>query len=76
MKTRLRAIARRRAALVAEIRQQRTAQHVVISALRQDLAFTGLGLVAGRLLAHRPWLRMLVLGALAALAAKRIAARA
>jgi hypothetical protein len=72
---RLRAIARRRGALAAEIRRQRAAQSIIMGALRQDLAFAGLGLIAGRLLVRRPWLRALVLGGLAAVAAKRVAAR-
>jgi hypothetical protein len=71
VKARLRAIARRRRALLAEIRRQRAAQRVTIAALRQELAFAGLGLIAGRLLARRPWLRALALGALAAVATRR-----
>lgn len=71
MKARLHAIALRRAALAVEIQRQRTARRMMMGALRQDIAFAGLGLVAGRLLVRRPWLRALALGALAALAARR-----
>lgn len=75
MKARLGAIARRRAALAVEIGQQRAAQRAIMAALRQEIAFAGLGLIAGRLLVRRPWLRALALGALAAVAARRVATR-
>lgn len=75
MKARLRAIARRRAALAVEIGQQRAARRLMMEALREDLAFAGLGLIAGRMLVRRPWLRALALGALAAVAARRVATR-
>lgn len=72
MRARLGAIARRRAALAHEIRQQRIAQHIIVSQLRQEVAFAAVGLVVGRLLVRRPWLRRLALGALGAFAARRI----
>jgi hypothetical protein len=75
VKARLRAIARRRAAVGAEIRQHRAQMRESLAVLRTDLAFAGLGLVAGRLLVRRPWLRALVLGGLGALAASKLVTR-
>ena len=75
MKARLHAIADRRAMLRAEIEQQRAALREALADARTDLAFAGLGLIAGRVLVRRPWLRALVLGGLAALAARRLATR-
>lgn len=74
MKARLRAIARRRTVLGAEVEQQRTEMRQSLTALRTELAFAGLGLIAGRLLVRRPWLRALALG-LGALAASKLLAR-
>ena len=75
MKTRLRAIALRRATLGAEAEQQRAEMRESLAILRTDLAFAGLGLMAGRLLVRRPWLRALVLGSLGALAASKLVTR-
>ena len=61
--------------LRAEIDQQRAALREALADARTDLAFAGLGLIAGRVLVRRPWLRALVLGGLAALAARRLATR-
>lgn len=61
--------------LRAEIEQQRAALREALADARTDLAFAGLGLIAGRVLVRRPWLRALVLGGLAALAARRLATR-
>jgi hypothetical protein len=74
VKARLHAIALQRAVLAGEIEQQRTALRETLGVLRNDIAFAGLGLVVGRVLVRRPWLRALALGALAAVAAKRLAA--
>jgi hypothetical protein len=75
VKARLHAIARRRAMLVAEVEQQRAAVRESLAVLRTELAFAGLGLVAGRLLTRRPWLRALVLGGLGAFAASKLVTR-
>jgi hypothetical protein len=75
VKARLLAIAKRRAMLGAELEQQRAALRDSLSMLRMDLAFAGLGLIAGRLLVRRPWLRALLLGGLGALAASRLVTR-
>jgi hypothetical protein len=75
VKARLRAIARRRTVLGAEVEQQRTEVRQSLAILRTELAFAGLGLVAGRLLVRRPWLRALVLGGLGALAASKLVTR-
>jgi hypothetical protein len=75
VKARLHAIAYRRAMLRAEIEQQRAALREALAAARTDLALAGLGLIAGRVLVRRPWLRALVLGGLAAFAARRLATR-
>ena len=72
---RLQAIARQRALLRAEIQQHRAGLHGTLAALRNDLAIAGLGLIAGRALVRRPWLRALALGGLAAVAAARLAVR-
>ena len=61
--------------LRTEIEQQRAALREALADARTDLAFAGLGLIAGRVLVRRPWLRALVLGGLAALAARRLATR-
>lgn len=76
VKARLHAIARQRAMLSAEIEQKRAALRETLATLRKDLALAGLGLIAGQALVRRPWLRALALGALAALAARRLATRA
>ena len=73
LKSRLHAIAQRRAILSAEIEQQRFGLRESAGVLRQELAFAGLGLVVGRMLVRRPWLRALALGGLAAFAARRLA---
>jgi hypothetical protein len=75
MNARLLAIAQRRAMIAAEAGRQRAAQRELLAILRKDLAFAGLGLIAGRALVRRPWLRALVLGGLAAAAAGRLALR-
>jgi hypothetical protein len=75
VKGRLRAIAKRRAILGAEIEQQRSGLRESLGVLSQELAFAGLGLVIGRVLIRRPWLRALALGSLAAVAARRHASR-
>ena len=72
MKARLRAIAHRRLTLGVEVQQQRAAMRDSLANLRNDLAFAGLGLLAGRLLVRRPWLRALVLAGLSVAAARRI----
>ena len=72
MKARLRAIAHRRLTLGVEVQQQRAAMRDSLAILRNDLAFAGLGLLAGRLLVRRPWLRALVLAGLSVAAARRI----
>lgn len=71
----LAAIAQRRLSLSDEIGQQRAELGATLADLRNELAFAGLGLIAGRALIRRPLLRMLVLGGLAAVAAKRLATR-
>jgi hypothetical protein len=75
VKARLHAIARRRAVLGADVEQQRAEMRESLAVLRTDVAFAGLGLVAGRLLVRRPWLRALVLGGLGALAASKLVTR-
>jgi hypothetical protein len=75
VKDRLHAIAQRRAILSSEIQQQRSGLRESLGVLSQELAFAGLGLVVGRILIRRPWLRALALGGLAALAARRLAIR-
>ena len=75
LRARLDAIARRRAVLGAEVQQQRVKMRGSLAQLRTDLAFAGIGLIAGRLLVRRPWLRALVLGGLGALAASKLAIR-
>ena len=71
----LHAIAQRRAVLRAEIARQRAGLREALGVAAQDLALAGLGLVAGRVLVRRPWLRALAFGALAAFAARRAAIR-
>jgi hypothetical protein len=68
VKARLQAIALQRAVLAGEIGRQRTALGETLGVLRNDIALAGLGLVVGRVLVRRPWLRALALGALAAIA--------
>ena len=75
VKARLGAIARRRAVLGAEVAQQRAQMRESLALLRTELAFAGMGLVAGRLLIRRPGLRALVLGGLGALAASMLVTR-
>lgn len=75
MRTRLQAIARRRAELAGEIGRQRAALGESLAEVRQAVAFAGAGLVISRVLARRPWLRALALGALAVVAARRLAVR-
>ena len=75
VKSRLRAIAQRRAFLSAEIEQQRFELRQSAGVLTQELAFAGLGLVVGRILVRRPWLRALALGGLAAFASRKMAIR-
>jgi hypothetical protein len=74
VKRRLHAIAQRRAILSAQIEQQRSGLRESMGVFSHELAFAGLGLVVGRVLIRRPWLRALALGGLAALAARRMAA--
>jgi hypothetical protein len=69
------AIAQRRRRLGAEIDQQRAVLRETLAVVQQDVALAGLGLVVGRVLVRRPWLRALALGALAAVAARRLAIR-
>jgi hypothetical protein len=68
VKARLHAIALQRAELAGEIEQQRITLRGTLGQLQNDAAFAGLGLVVGRLLVRRPWLRVLALGALGAIA--------
>jgi hypothetical protein len=75
MSAQLQAIERRRAALGREIGQTRAAQRQALSAVRQELAVAGLGLVIGRLLVRRPWLRAAVMAGVAAVAARRLGTR-
>jgi hypothetical protein len=75
LKARLHAIAQRRRGLGAEIEQQRAVLRETLAVVQQDVALAGLGLVVGRVLVRRPWLRALALGALAAVAARRLAIR-
>jgi hypothetical protein len=75
VKARLGAIARRRTVLGAEVQQQRAQMRESLALLRTELAFAGMGLIAGRLLIRRPWLRALVLGGLGALAASKLVTR-
>ena len=71
----LQALALRRALLIAEIGQQRAALGGRLAAVRHDLAYAGLGLLATQLLARRPLLRVLVIAGLAIAAGTRLAAR-
>jgi hypothetical protein len=72
VKARLEAIAQRRDSLSREIGRERIATREMLGAVRNDIALAGLGLAVSRLLVRRPWMRALVLGALAAFAAKRV----
>ncbi len=77
MKNRLRAIALRRRALGAEIEDERALLRELLADLRNDVAVAGLGFLAGRLAARHRWVRRaLVLGGVAAMAARHFAARA
>lgn len=76
MRARLQTIAQRRAKLAGEIGRQRAALGESLAEMRQAVAFAGAGLVISRVLARRPWLRALALGALAVVATRRIAVRA
>jgi hypothetical protein len=71
VKDRLHAIAQRRAILSSEIQQQRAKLRGSLGVVSQELAFAGLGLIVGRVLISRPWLRAVALGGLAVWAAKK-----
>lgn len=76
MKSRLRAIGSRRAALRAEIDAERAMLGEHLADLRNDVALAGLGLLASRLAARHRWVRRaLVFGGVAAVAVRHFAAR-
>lgn len=76
MKARLRAIARRRAMLCAEIAEERAMLREVLAEVRTDLVWAGLGFLASRIVARHRWLRrMVMLGGVAAMVARHVATR-
>ena len=76
MKARLRAIASRRAALCAQIDDERAIVRELLTDVRADVALAGLGLLASRLAARHRWLRRaLLVGGVAAMAVRHFAAR-
>jgi hypothetical protein len=64
----------RRAALVLEIRAQRSALREGTSALREQFAWAGVAAMAGQSLRSRGWVRVLALGALALAVLRRLKA--
>lgn len=75
MNPRLETIARRRGQLIAEIAGERVQLRVALGAVRQRAALAGLGLMAGRLVARYPWMRLLAVAGFAAYAARHVLAR-
>jgi hypothetical protein len=75
MKTRLAAIARRRAALLHEIEGERERVAATLDGLRTQLALAGVGLLAGRLLRRSRWMRLLAAAAAVASVTLPVAAR-
>jgi hypothetical protein len=70
---RLADLIRRRARLITEIDRERDSMHGICAVIRQDLAYAGFGLMAGRLMARHPWLRNATLAFLTIVAASRLA---
>lgn len=61
MMSRLQSLAQRRALLVADIQRERSICRSTFTAIRQDLAYAGLGLMAGQLLTRIAWMRTITL---------------
>jgi hypothetical protein len=70
--SRLKTLSQRRAHLVAEIGRERGVFHTDYAAIRQDLAFAGLGLMVGKLLTRHTWWRAISLAVLAIIAGRRL----
>jgi hypothetical protein len=68
-------LAQRRAHLIANIDRERESLRGTYAAIRQDLVYAGLGLMAGRLMARHAWLRTASLVALAIVAGSRLAVK-
>ena len=75
MNPRLEAIARRRGQLIVEIAGERVQLRVALGAVRQGAALAGLGLMAGRLVARYPSMRLLATTGFAAYAARHVMTR-
>jgi hypothetical protein len=75
MMPKLAALAQRRSQLVADIDRERENIRGTYAVIRQDLVYAGLGIMAGRLMAHHAWLRTASLAVLAIVAGSRLAVK-
>ncbi len=75
MMSNLQALTLRRVQLIADIQRERSIVRSTMAVMQQDLAYAGLGLMAGRLVTQHTWQRTITLASLAVAAGRRLATK-